>query len=614
MKKAFVLISALLMMVAANAQSLLFETFDNGIPATWTTLGDGLTAMNPNFTEPWSVTDLGGDPVPCAVSTSWLTTRTDADRWLITAPVFVSDSGYSFALEAACLENSYPDGFEVRVSTRGNYSKSLFDAPIISVMRCTETFVQYTASLDAYVGDTVHIAIIQNSYDKNLLFVDNVRVCRLSDEEILLASLVAPVIVMPESSFRMGGIVKNLSSEPLVAFDYSYIIDGIPQGDLRHVADSAIAPGASHYFVCDTAVTLADGFHTLELTVYPVSVSSRDNAANNSQTAILVVADTTLPTGSVERMTLVEQFVTNSSASYNSMLRIGAAIEQLSHSIWLNYHVGDNLSSTASSQAYNEFGTPAVPSFMVDRTSFYGSEQTPVIACNTPYSIPALWAASQSAPCYLRLSVDSLSFNESTRQLTAEINGQAIASLQGDYRLRVYFVEDSIHTYQFLDRGHIIRSFRNPYTVRQIVLDTVVADMGNLQYAVNYMVPANYNAWRCKLVAFVYKNGETASQRNVVNAAQSANIDATYVGVDEVGGAAVLNVYPNPASALVNIDCDGEMNMVSVTDIMGRVVYADNAVKGCQMQLDVRPFATGLYVVTVRSDKGLALKRFAVVR
>ncbi|MFP9113314.1 T9SS type A sorting domain-containing protein [Flavobacterium sp. RHBU_3] len=72
-----------------------------------------------------------------------------------------------------------------------------------------------------------------------------------------------------------------------------------------------------------------------------------------------------------------------------------------------------------------------------------------------------------------------------------------------------------------------------------------------------------------------------------------------------------LTVYPNPATNVVNISNTGAalINGVNVTDINGRTVKALSFDGVANAQVNVSDLATGVYMMTINSDKGSVTKK-----
>ncbi len=71
-------------------------------------------------------------------------------------------------------------------------------------------------------------------------------------------------------------------------------------------------------------------------------------------------------------------------------------------------------------------------------------------------------------------------------------------------------------------------------------------------------------------------------------------------GVNEVSGFAETELFPNPASELVNIKATENMKEVMVYDQTGRVVHTQNNIGSRAYELNTAQFATGVYFVKIR--------------
>jgi len=65
-----------------------------------------------------------------------------------------------------------------------------------------------------------------------------------------------------------------------------------------------------------------------------------------------------------------------------------------------------------------------------------------------------------------------------------------------------------------------------------------------------------------------------------------------------------VSIYPNPTSTFINIEWEGEINYIEVTDTKGKVLTKVEHFSGQVYQLQVRDFANGVYFIHVESDAG----------
>ena len=142
MKKTLLFVMAAIISVAVNAQTIFSENFDGvavsnrigAIPEGWTTYGDNLTNYYQGFSQSWDVyqfDDLG----KVGISLSYTGEGTAVNRWLITPAIAIADSGYCLTFEIFGIDNSYPEAFEIKISTTGvektDFTTSVLNVPVV---------------------------------------------------------------------------------------------------------------------------------------------------------------------------------------------------------------------------------------------------------------------------------------------------------------------------------------------------------------------------------------------------------------------------------------------------------------------------------------------------
>ena len=91
--------------------------------------------------------------------------------------------------------------------------------------------------------------------------------------------------------------------------------------------------------------------------------------------------------------------------------------------------------------------------------------------------------------------------------------------------------------------------------------------------------------------------------------------------VDSVSATSILSVnevlsnkfvvYPNPTTGLINVSNSDNirLNKITVTDLNGRVVKSNNYDNLSDTQLNVSDLSAGMYLLTISSDQGTAVKK-----
>lgn len=91
-------------------------------------------------------------------------------------------------------------------------------------------------------------------------------------------------------------------------------------------------------------------------------------------------------------------------------------------------------------------------------------------------------------------------------------------------------------------------------------------------------------------------------------------VGALNVGIETINNSSSFTVYPNPITDQLNIGYSiSENNRISITDVVGREVYA-TALKSSQLniQLNVSDWNNGIYFVTLKSESTTQTKRIIV--
>lgn len=99
---------------------------------------------------------------------------------------------------------------------------------------------------------------------------------------------------------------------------------------------------------------------------------------------------------------------------------------------------------------------------------------------------------------------------------------------------------------------------------------------------------------------------------------QSLTLNVQTVGITKVtDGKINFSLYPNPSRNEIvfeNKSEDATMQHISIFNVLGSVVYERNSDVNKMQVLNVSKLASGIYTVRILTNKGLAIKKFEVVR
>lgn len=167
---------------ALPAQTEVYnEDFQGGIPVSYTIVdNDGLTpaiAVS-EFTSAWiTKADPDNTNDTVAASTSFFDPTGQADRWLITPAITLGAYGNILYWEARSHDPSYPDGYDVYISTTDTQLASFTD----TLFKTTGELAEWNPhavnlSEEGYNSATVHLAFVNRSNDRFKLYIDDIRV------------------------------------------------------------------------------------------------------------------------------------------------------------------------------------------------------------------------------------------------------------------------------------------------------------------------------------------------------------------------------------------------------------------------------------------------------
>ncbi len=102
-----------------------------------------------------------------------------------------------------------------------------------------------------------------------------------------------------------------------------------------------------------------------------------------------------------------------------------------------------------------------------------------------------------------------------------------------------------------------------------------------------------------------YSNGPKFSNIDyILNVTTSG--DGSHVGVDDVANIS-FDVYPNPVSNRLYINCDEAISHIDVIDMAGRTVISNN---GNQHSINTEALGTGVYMLRIVSENGISTSKF----
>ncbi|MEN9743355.1 MAG: hypothetical protein RLZZ65_1160 [Bacteroidota bacterium] len=209
-----------------TAQTELLNTnFTNGIPTNYSQLNLDNQApavgLEP-FAAGW-ITTLDPENIQdtVAAATSYFTTADTANRWLITPALSLGSYGNYLSWEAKSHDPSFPDDYLVLVSTTTN-DPAAFTDTIGNVNGENFEWTCRTVNLSnhGYNDSTIYIAFVLRSFDKYILYLDDIKV--LKDDPVAVENhVLSNLEVYPNPTAQWLTIKSKEAIQSVTVLDLS---------------------------------------------------------------------------------------------------------------------------------------------------------------------------------------------------------------------------------------------------------------------------------------------------------------------------------------------------------------------------------------------------------
>lgn len=93
---------------------------------------------------------------------------------------------------------------------------------------------------------------------------------------------------------------------------------------------------------------------------------------------------------------------------------------------------------------------------------------------------------------------------------------------------------------------------------------------------------------------------------NITNSGDGSHNRVSYEGIDDVANVKV-EIYPNPTTDRLNIECGQTISRIEVLDVAGRTVMSQN---GNVNSINTKALAEGVYMLRVMTEAGVSAQKF----
>ena len=631
MKKVILFVMAAIVSVTINAQTIFSEDFEGvtvtnnvgSVPEGWTTYADNLvnTTQLPALSQSWDIYDFGSSG-KMAISISWTEPEGSmCDRWLVTPAIPISDSGMYLNFQAiGYTDGTYAEKMEVKISTTNN-SKESFTTSLLNLPAVPAGLSDYLVDLSAYVGQTVYISFI-NKGDGYYLILDNISILRPIQNEIEMSSVNTPAYARVGADFDVKGVVVNKGAAALTSFDVTYSVDGGDNVATYTVSGINVPYNGTYTFTHNVPANIAaEGAHEILVTVSnPNGVE--DDATNNAASKTITIYE-----NGTQRTVLFEQFTTGKCPNCPPAHEyLAEMLNGKDNVIWMSHHAGyytDSLTIPENEEMlvfYNDGGGTYAPTAMIDRTHFPETgEPGPVMSA---YVEEAFLDNQISVPSFVTVEITDVTFNSQTRELSATVSGTVVSDISAynSPRVSLYVKEDNIKMNQsgagtnYIHNNSMRDAISNVWGDENVITSTTTGSTFSKTYT--YTVPTTMKAQDLYLVAFVTEYNNNVNARSVLNATQAKLSEVAPFDPNSINTAVAdvaLSMYPNPATDYVMVSSNYVINEIAVINALGQTVatYSGNAEN---VQINTQDLAKGVYMISIKTAEGSAVKKLTVVK
>lgn len=324
--RALLILLAAFSVVHAPAQVIFYEDFD-GIPGP--TAGGAGTYAFPNgwylrnvdnrtpdaqtayVNDAWERREDFGLNVSDSVafSNSFYSPTGSADDWMWTPLIGVLPANCVLSWDARAYDAAYPDGYEVRIMTSaqgpptggtGVMGNQLTNSTqLFTTAAEATTWATHTVNLNSYAGQSVYIGFRNNSNDKFVLVIDDVKVqVQVTvDAQMLFADTATPYTITPArqaAGLTFNGTIRNngLNALSNVSAQVNVFNNTTNVYSANSTAVASLASGATTSWTIPSFTPTAPGNYTVQ---YIANQTSGTDQQHNNDTLYqyFVVSDTT---------------------------------------------------------------------------------------------------------------------------------------------------------------------------------------------------------------------------------------------------------------------------------------------------------------------------------
>lgn len=598
----------------------LLRNVDNRTPASAVAYVNAAWERREDFN--FSVTDSA------AFSTSWYLPFGAADDWMWT-PMISIPTNSVLSWNSVTYDASYPDGYEVRIMAgtaptggTGVMGNQVTNSTVIfSVAAEATVWTSHSVGLAAYAGQNVYIGFRNNSNDKFILLIDDIKVevPMLYDAKVIKNGFLTEYTQIPLQqavSIPLSGYITNLGINSLTNVRLKANVYNSSHALINSSVSLALptlAPGATNHFVCDSFTPADTG--KFMVAFFPLINEADQNATNDTVKLEQYFSDSvyarddgvlngSLGIGAGNGGFLGQQFTINAPTSIRSVtmhMNMGYLNHNLAAAIWnMAGGVPTTIAATTDTLMYNT-SSPSLYTLMMSNG--------PINLLPGDYTVTAIEFDST-----LALSLTSAIFTTGKTWVnwpTSPTGGWANNEDFGSSFAKTYYIRPNVYNCPTITCALV--SINSDCDTCHTGSVSATPAGGTAPYTYNWSNGAStQNVSGLLPGTYIVTVTDTYHCQTV----DSATVSNAYSVEEEMPS--IVKIVPNPNTGLFHVITDHitlSGGKIEVFNIMGEMIYETSLISGesFNQTIDMGNIPTGSYIVRLIYDKGIILKRMTIM-
>lgn len=653
----------------ANAQ-VWSENFSSstvpGLPAGWAQVNqDGLTVSSSlsaySFgTNAW-VTYNGTSAYPtygkCVASTSWYSPVGVSNDWLIT-PSFTVPANGILEWDAIARDPQFADGYQVKISTTGTATAN-FTTNLLTVTAENASWTHRMVNLNAYAGQTVNVAFVNNSNDKFILLMDNFNFVVPPAQDGNVVSVTGIERYQATATTPVTGQFKSLGFTAANNAVLNYAVNNGAVTTQTFTFGTPLNFGQTSNYSFTTPANLALGKNTVKVWVSHVNGTAETNLVNDTAMYVMYRASQT-----ASRTVLVEEWSSstcppcaalNVANGFNALLNgnnpnTGGDVAVIKYQM--------NWPSPGNDPSYNpdglarrlHYGVNAVPQAYVNgRTEMQAHSQGEIDAgkaepafADITATLSAMGSTNAAASTTVSASATitpyvTISANSPVRVFQALVQSAysytscSTCSASTGNQTEYYHIMRKMNpngwgTPTVLTDGtpFTVTFNQNPTTTNIDLSPSGSAGQNTFNFWISTSGTVGATSKNTIVYEYIVFLQDTVTDHVLQTASWSASVTVpttptVATGVKENAANQSLSIYPNPAVEYATLSLQLEKAAkvsVSIFDITGKLVYENKGSEvpagSNQMNIKTSEFATGTYQVVIQANDAVLKEKLIV--